>query len=263
MERLKKIPLFQDMTDRDLGEISRDLTFNQYERGEVMVNGADMGRNLHLLLEGRARLIAVGRSGREIVLESIGPGEIFGERARCDESPAPVYPMAVAEERCHALTIPGESLKHYFERFPRLSYHLAQALAEKVVKMDQRLVEAEEDRENLYAIVSHKDREADVSYQSHTASRFFRNNEQRIRRLAEDGGPILITGESGVGKYQLGRLVFRNSPCLNRIFLFVNFYNPDTLRPEGSGDPLNEEEILFGQAAGNASHPGLVELAAP
>jgi CRP/FNR family cyclic AMP-dependent transcriptional regulator len=89
MERLKKIPLFQDMTDRDLGEISRDLTFNQYERGEVMVNGADMGRNLHLLLEGRARLIAVGRSGREIVLESIGPGEIFGERGPLRRKPRP------------------------------------------------------------------------------------------------------------------------------------------------------------------------------
>jgi transcriptional regulator with AAA-type ATPase domain len=261
MERLKKFSLFQGLPDRDLSEIARDVIYNQYGRGEVIVSSADMGRNLNLLMEGSARLIAVGKSGREVVLESIGPGEIFGERTYRDECPTPIYPLAVADERCQVLTIPGESLKNYFERFPRLSYNLAQALTQKVVKMDQRLVEAEEDREKLHAIVSHKDREADLPHQSHTATRFFRNNEPRIRRLAEDGGPILITGESGVGKYQLGRLIFRNSPCLNRIFLFVNFYNPDTFRPEGDSAPLNAEEILFGRRGDGSAYPGLIELA--
>ena len=261
MERLKRFSLFEGMTDRDLGEIVRDLTFNRYEQGEVIVGSADMGKSIHLLMEGRASLIAAGKSGREIILENIYPGEIFGERTHHGESPSPLYPMAVADEPCHVLTIPGEPLRHYFVRFPHFSYNISQALAKKVAKMDQRLIEAEEDRKNLYAIVSHKDRDADIPYQTHTATRFFRNHEPRIRQLAESGQPILITGESGVGKYQLGRVLFRNSPGLNRIFLSVNFNNPDTFRSEEGSDPLSAEEILFGRNTAGAGYPGLLELA--
>ena len=161
MERIKQFNLFKNLTDKEIEEITRDLTFNQYEKGEAIVSVAGLGKNIYLLIKGKASLIAGGKSGREIILEEIFPGEIFGERTYLGKNTTNTYNMAVAEEETQVVFIPTASLKSYMERYPQFSYNLAQVLAKKVVKLDQKLIEAEEDRKDLYEIVRQKDTEVD------------------------------------------------------------------------------------------------------
>jgi DNA-binding NtrC family response regulator len=261
MERIKQFNLFKNLTDKEIDEITRDLTFNQYEKGEAIISVAGLGKNIYLLIQGKASLIAGGKSGREIILEEIFPGEIFGERTYLGKNTTNTYNMAVAEEETHVVIIPTASLKSYMERYPQFSYNLAQVLAKKVVKLDQKLIEAEEDRKDLYEIVRQKDTEVDLPYQSHVHTRFFEKHSQKIKDLTESGASFIILGEAGTGKYQLARTIFRLSPSFNRIFLAVNFNNPETFQPQVTDKVLTADQVLFGIHTDTTYYSGLVNLA--
>jgi CRP-like cAMP-binding protein len=79
--QLKRIPLFADASDEELGKVAAFAQSKEAPQGEVIVEEGGFSRELLAIEEGTAE---VTRDGERIA--ELGPGDIFGEAGMLDDS---------------------------------------------------------------------------------------------------------------------------------------------------------------------------------
>jgi CRP-like cAMP-binding protein len=84
---LKHINIFKGMTEADLATVERMTHMKPYGRREQVYGQGDEGDVVYLLKEGRVKIYKLSPDGKELTLELLEPGEIFGEMALVDDSP--------------------------------------------------------------------------------------------------------------------------------------------------------------------------------
>jgi CRP/FNR family cyclic AMP-dependent transcriptional regulator len=77
-------PLFQAMTREELDETLKFATDRYCPRGTTIFQKGDDGSSLMAVLSGRVRVSSISAEGKEVTLNVINPGEIFGEIALLD-----------------------------------------------------------------------------------------------------------------------------------------------------------------------------------
>ncbi len=80
-------PMFQAMQPEELDEILKFSSERRFTRGATIFQQGDEGSSMMAVLVGRVRVSAVSGEGKEITLNTIGPGEVFGEIALLDGKP--------------------------------------------------------------------------------------------------------------------------------------------------------------------------------
>ena len=103
------------------------------EPGETIFRTFDMGAEMYVVLEGEIDL----RIGTNIV-ETLGPGEPFGEMALIDQ--APRVATAVAKTRCKLAVIPERRFLFLIQRDPQFALQIMKVMADRLRKMNVRAV---------------------------------------------------------------------------------------------------------------------------
>jgi CRP-like cAMP-binding protein len=80
-------PFFRHMKTEELDAIIGFAAERRAPKGTVLFTKGDPGSSMMAVLSGRVRVSAVSADGREVTLNVIGPGEIFGEIALLDGKP--------------------------------------------------------------------------------------------------------------------------------------------------------------------------------
>lgn len=80
-------PFFQHMRNEELDEVIGFAVERRVPRGTVIFSKGDEGSSMMAVLAGRVRISAVSADGKEVTLNVIGSGEIFGEIALLDGKP--------------------------------------------------------------------------------------------------------------------------------------------------------------------------------
>ena len=86
-DALLSSPFFRSMRPEELDAIVAFATERRYARGETVISKGDPGSSMMAILAGRIRIGNVSQDGKEVTLNVIGPGEIFGEIALLDGKP--------------------------------------------------------------------------------------------------------------------------------------------------------------------------------
>ena len=97
-------------------------------RGHVIFAAGDLGRHLYVVRTGTVEL----RVG-ETVLETVGPGGIFGELALVD--PAPRSASAVAGEDCTLAKVDAAAFHGLVQRVPGLALAVMRVMARRLRQM--------------------------------------------------------------------------------------------------------------------------------
>ncbi|MFI5252023.1 MAG: cyclic nucleotide-binding domain-containing protein [Bacteroidota bacterium] len=141
-ELLRNIPLFEQLTDRELTGIQRILHERRYKAGEEIFRQGEPGIAMYIIETGGV-LIKVG--GTDKVLAALHDGEFFGELALLDDSPRSASAVASAETKIFAFSQPD--LFGVMERNPQLGLKIILALAriigERLKRMNSQLQTAE------------------------------------------------------------------------------------------------------------------------
>ena len=90
-------PLFDAMQPTELDGILNFASERRYRRGQMIFQRGDDGSALMAVLRGRVRISSVSADGKELTLNVISPGEIFGEIALLDGKPRSADATAIEE----------------------------------------------------------------------------------------------------------------------------------------------------------------------
>jgi CRP/FNR family transcriptional regulator, cyclic AMP receptor protein len=90
-------PLFDAMQPTELDGILNFASERRYRRGQTIFQRGDDGSALMAVLRGRVRISSVSGEGKEVTLNVISPGEIFGEIALLDGQPRSADASAIEE----------------------------------------------------------------------------------------------------------------------------------------------------------------------
>src|SRR5260221_2099905 len=81
---LRNHALFAHLTPGEIDQLLAHARVAHFRHGEVIFHKASPGTGMMAVLGGQVRIKAPSADGREIVLNMINPGEIFGEVALLD-----------------------------------------------------------------------------------------------------------------------------------------------------------------------------------
>jgi CRP/FNR family cyclic AMP-dependent transcriptional regulator len=115
------------------GELDRVLgmvTERQLKNGQVIFQKGDPGTSLMAVLHGRVKIGAYSEDGKEIILNIVEPGQIFGEIALLDGKERTADATAMGPTTL--LVLDRREFVPFLERNPKIAVRLIEVLCERV-----------------------------------------------------------------------------------------------------------------------------------
>lgn len=81
---LRRVPIFAGLTQAQMSQLSGNVVKQRYKRGELIVEQGKKSGALFIILSGRARVVMTDRRGKEVILNTLGPGDCIGEMSLID-----------------------------------------------------------------------------------------------------------------------------------------------------------------------------------
>jgi CRP/FNR family cyclic AMP-dependent transcriptional regulator len=100
---LRAFPIFSSLSDESLADLHKGMREQRWSAGQLIFSRGDTGDHLYTILAGRIRLALSNARGREIVLRTLGPGEILGEMSLIDGEPRSADATAAEDTTCLVL----------------------------------------------------------------------------------------------------------------------------------------------------------------
>src|SRR5262245_40648936 len=120
---LRASPVFAGLPERDLESLAVAACEESCRAREYLFHEGDAALWLCLVKSGHVRIVRHSRTGKDVVLELLGPGEIFGGVAVIERRPYPA--AAQATEPSVIVKIPAEIAIGIAERYPSVVREMA------------------------------------------------------------------------------------------------------------------------------------------
>jgi CRP/FNR family transcriptional regulator, cyclic AMP receptor protein len=133
-------PIFAGLGDEAITAIATLCTKRQLDSGEVLFQKGDKGDALYGVRRGRVRVETGTASGGRLVLNVLGPGDLFGEIALFDGQPRTAD--AIASEASELFMVRRSDFLSYLEREPRITIRLLELLCQRIRWVSDRMEEA-------------------------------------------------------------------------------------------------------------------------
>jgi CRP-like cAMP-binding protein len=120
---LRQNPVFAGLPAREVEALGAVAIQESYRPRDFVFMESDPARWFCLVKTGRVKIVRHSKAGKDVVLELVGPGEIFGGVAVLERRPYPA--AAQATEPTVVLKVPAEAVNALTERHPTLIKELA------------------------------------------------------------------------------------------------------------------------------------------
>lgn len=124
IESLRNVPLFANLEDRDLEQLSKQLHERRFAEGTEVTTEGSTGAGFFIIADGNAN-VSVGGEHRT----TLGPGDHFGEIALIDDGVRSASIIAATDLLCYGLT-PWE-FRPFVEEHPQVAWAFMQVLARR------------------------------------------------------------------------------------------------------------------------------------
>ncbi len=131
---LRNVPLFSMLPEDQLAVLTTVVSRKSFARDAIIIAAGNVTDSLYVVISGRLKAIIGDKTGREIILTMLGPGEYFGEMVPIDDGTRSASVIALE---------PGELLvlsKHDFRKCLSDNFEMAMTMLRCSV---QRLREAD------------------------------------------------------------------------------------------------------------------------
>jgi CRP-like cAMP-binding protein len=219
VELLRALPLFEDLTDRELDELVAVAVPRSYERGEVIFQEGTQGEVMYIIREGRVLVKREHTGGRTIALAEMGPGDLFGELAVFDKEERSATVECIEPTKVVAMT--SGDVSRVLTRNPEMALKVIVSLSRRLRDANYRIgdqyFQSTEGR-----IVNVVMRLAEQQNGNAMAGSFVRANQSEIAQLASTSRETVSRflancQRSGLLTTYRGRLQIRDPDGLRRM----------------------------------------------
>jgi CRP/FNR family transcriptional regulator, cyclic AMP receptor protein len=136
ISHLRTIPLFAQLRENDLEELSRVARARDYPRNSLIVSGHDPLDTFYVILTGRVKSMLIAEDGREVILSIREAGEFFGEMALFDDAPSSTV---IAMEDSRLIQLRREDLTRIVMAMPGVALGLLRSLCNRLQEADHKI----------------------------------------------------------------------------------------------------------------------------
>src|SRR5512135_2377330 len=131
---LKKVPLFSDLTEADLGGFAEVAREREYPKNSVILFEDDPGDALYVVSGGQVKVVLIGEDGREVILSVLGDGDFFGEMSLIDSEPRSAHVIAMRASRL--LVLRRDDFQQQLEQHPSIALKVLKVMVQRLRRAD-------------------------------------------------------------------------------------------------------------------------------
>lgn len=132
IELLETVPLFSNLTKKQLAEVARHTDELHLERGKALTRQGEAGNEMFVIVEGAA---TVRRDGK--LLSQRGPGDFIGEMSLLDGHPRSA--TVTTDEDTVVLVMHRNDFSQLLDDVPGLTRRVLAGLSQRVRELDARV----------------------------------------------------------------------------------------------------------------------------
>ena len=136
---LRTCALFSRLSPEDRRKVAEVSVVRRYEKGDRVFSEGDPSDLLFTILSGRVKVVKAIPSGKELILEILGPGDPLGAIAAYEARPYPASAIALEEAAC--LASKRAAFMALLETCPSLVRGMLGGFSLRVVELTKRLGE--------------------------------------------------------------------------------------------------------------------------
>jgi len=99
-DTLSQVPLFSELNRRALGRLAKGTVRRQFARGDVIVKEGEQAVAFFFVLSGRVEVVKGAEGPTPKVLNTLSPGDFFGETALLDSYLRSATVRALEDTEC-------------------------------------------------------------------------------------------------------------------------------------------------------------------
>jgi CRP/FNR family transcriptional regulator, cyclic AMP receptor protein len=136
-QSIRRIDLFSGLSANELTLVTSMSRVVCKPRGAIIYMQEDPADSFYMIDRGRVKISLLSLHAKEIILEIVEPGGVFGELALVDDSPH--VTMAEALDKVLLYVIERENFKSIMARHPELMPRVAKDIGLKFRKIEQKV----------------------------------------------------------------------------------------------------------------------------
>ena len=129
-EALKNVPLFSDLTDKELGVLAESGSRRVYPGKALVFQEGELGEVLLVILSGTVKVVLLGKHGEEFILTTLGSGNFFGEMSILEVAPRSATVMTV--EPCEFFLLWQKDLEGLISKRPAILMKVLKHLSQRL-----------------------------------------------------------------------------------------------------------------------------------
>lgn len=133
----QRVQIFSGLSPDEMTRIAAYARSLRKARGEFIYMPGDRADHVYILKQGRVKLSVLSESGKEVAIDIIQPGEIFGEFALVDE--APRSNMTQALDDILVWVFPKHDFTHLIASQPKLALSYIRLVGDRRRRMEKKL----------------------------------------------------------------------------------------------------------------------------
>ena len=124
------IPLLKDIPQHEMENVAEKLEILSCDKGEIVFREGDPGEAVYFVLNGRIKLLRHTLRGRDVVVDVLGPGRVFGIMAVVSRSRYSADAQAL--EHAVLAKISRSDFMEMLSTYPSVAVKTSQELAERL-----------------------------------------------------------------------------------------------------------------------------------
>lgn len=136
---VRHVPLLARLSEEDRRALASRGRIRTYPAGAVIFREGDPGDALHIVIEGAVRVLFAARSGAEVEVALLGPGECVGDLALFDNRPRSA--TAIAAQHTRTLVVTRDTFLNWLKERPSAALALLQTLSLRLRRTDEALAD--------------------------------------------------------------------------------------------------------------------------
>lgn len=127
---IETISLFAGLPADDLKAITAHAVTKTYAKNTVIINEGDASDTLYVILSGRVKVFLSDEEGKEVILNTQGVGDYFGELALIDEEPRSASVMTLDDSKLSIVS--KRDFEACLARHPQIALRVIKGLTKRL-----------------------------------------------------------------------------------------------------------------------------------